>query len=171
MPPLVATQSSYSAVLTRLSAPRPQSDIHRQNQITQQILTQYLQRRLFPHNHAPPNTNITDKIPNVTDRELDEELESRSSENLGSFYNRGTRSESPNPAENAPYKANWYKASQYCRYHGMHLASIASQDENDKLEKHIRDFGKLIKLPLLFVEPMPEPKKFRPQDLRRASLV
>lgn len=25
----------------------------------------------------------------------------------------------------------------------MHLASISSQEENDKLEKHIRDFGKL----------------------------
>lgn len=25
----------------------------------------------------------------------------------------------------------------------MHLASITSQEENDKLEKHIRDFGKL----------------------------
>nr|XP_036215023.1 bromodomain-containing protein DDB_G0280777 isoform X2 [Bactrocera oleae] len=39
------------------------------------------------------------------------------------------------------FKANWFKASQYCRYHGMHLASIASQEENDRLEKHIRDFG------------------------------
>ncbi|XP_014207841.1 macrophage mannose receptor 1-like [Copidosoma floridanum] len=39
------------------------------------------------------------------------------------------------------FKANWYRASQYCRYHGMHLASINSQEENDKLEKHIRDFG------------------------------
>ncbi|XP_021923172.1 C-type lectin 37Db-like isoform X3 [Zootermopsis nevadensis] len=39
------------------------------------------------------------------------------------------------------FKANWYRAAQYCRYHGMHLASINSQEENDKLEKHIRDFG------------------------------
>ncbi|KAK0090510.1 hypothetical protein PV325_012564 [Microctonus aethiopoides] len=39
------------------------------------------------------------------------------------------------------FKANWYRAAQYCRYHGMHLASIASQEENDKLEKHIKDFG------------------------------
>nr|CAD7397539.1 unnamed protein product [Timema poppensis] len=38
-------------------------------------------------------------------------------------------------------RANWYRAAQYCRYHGMHLASIGSQEENDKLEKHIRDFG------------------------------
>nr|CAD7438285.1 unnamed protein product [Timema bartmani] len=38
-------------------------------------------------------------------------------------------------------EANWYRAAQYCRYHGMHLASIGSQEENDKLEKHIRDFG------------------------------
>ncbi|XP_044005173.1 low affinity immunoglobulin epsilon Fc receptor-like [Aphidius gifuensis] len=39
------------------------------------------------------------------------------------------------------FKANWYRASQYCRYHGMHLASISSQEENDKLEKHIKEFG------------------------------
>jgi hypothetical protein len=39
------------------------------------------------------------------------------------------------------FQANWYRAAQYCRYHGMHLASINSQEENDKLEKHIRDFG------------------------------
>lgn len=38
-------------------------------------------------------------------------------------------------------QANWFKATQYCRYHGMHLASISSQEENDRLEKHIRDFG------------------------------
>uniref|UniRef100_A0A1B0CV96 Putative c-type lectin n=1 Tax=Lutzomyia longipalpis TaxID=7200 RepID=A0A1B0CV96_LUTLO len=37
--------------------------------------------------------------------------------------------------------ANWFRAAQYCRFHGMHLASISSQEENDKLEKHIRDFG------------------------------
>ncbi|XP_055309320.1 C-type lectin 37Db-like [Sitodiplosis mosellana] len=39
------------------------------------------------------------------------------------------------------FKANWFKASQYCRFHGMHLASISSQEENDRLEKHIKDFG------------------------------
>ncbi|XP_067646283.1 uncharacterized protein tfc isoform X2 [Eurosta solidaginis] len=39
------------------------------------------------------------------------------------------------------FKANWFKAAQYCRYHGMHLVSISSQEENDRLEKHIRDFG------------------------------
>lgn len=42
------------------------------------------------------------------------------------------------------FQANWFKASQYCRFHGMHLASISSQEENDRLEKHIRDFGKWI---------------------------
>lgn len=39
------------------------------------------------------------------------------------------------------FKANWFRAAQYCRFHGMHLASISSQEENDRLEKHIRDFG------------------------------
>lgn len=39
------------------------------------------------------------------------------------------------------FKANWYKAAKFCRYHGMQLASIESQQENDQLEKHIKDFG------------------------------
>uniref|UniRef100_A0A0A9ZAV6 C-type lectin domain family 4 member F n=1 Tax=Lygus hesperus TaxID=30085 RepID=A0A0A9ZAV6_LYGHE len=39
------------------------------------------------------------------------------------------------------FKANWFRASQYCRYHGMHLASITSQEENDKLEETIRSYG------------------------------
>lgn len=43
------------------------------------------------------------------------------------------------------FQANWFRANQYCRYHGMHLASISSQEENDKLETYIRDFGKYSK--------------------------
>ncbi|XP_073946940.1 uncharacterized protein isoform X4 [Choristoneura fumiferana] len=39
------------------------------------------------------------------------------------------------------FKANWFKAQQYCRFHGMHLASIASQQENDQLEKYVKDSG------------------------------
>lgn len=39
-------------------------------------------------------------------------------------------------------QANYFRATQYCRFHGMHLASITSQEENDKLEKYIKDFGK-----------------------------
>lgn len=39
------------------------------------------------------------------------------------------------------FKANWFRAAQYCRFHGMHLASISSQEENDKLEKYVRDSG------------------------------
>ena len=38
-------------------------------------------------------------------------------------------------------QANWYKAEQYCRYHGMHLASINSAEEQDNLEDHIQSFG------------------------------
>lgn len=41
-------------------------------------------------------------------------------------------------------QANWFKAAQYCRFHGMHLASISSQEENDKLEKYVRDSGTFI---------------------------
>merc|ERR1712113_902706 len=39
------------------------------------------------------------------------------------------------------FKANWYKAEQYCRFHGMHLASINSAEEQDNLEDHIQSFG------------------------------
>ncbi|XP_052566496.1 uncharacterized protein LOC120429201 isoform X5 [Culex pipiens pallens] len=39
------------------------------------------------------------------------------------------------------FKANWFKALQYCRYHGMQLASIQSQEENDRLEKYVKDYG------------------------------
>ena len=39
------------------------------------------------------------------------------------------------------FQANWYKAEQYCRFHGMHLASINSAEEQDNLEDHIQSFG------------------------------
>lgn len=39
------------------------------------------------------------------------------------------------------FKANWYKAEQYCRFHGMHLASINKEDEQKDLEEHIESFG------------------------------
>jgi len=39
------------------------------------------------------------------------------------------------------FKANWYKAEQYCRFHGMHLASINSEEEQRNLEDHITSFG------------------------------
>jgi len=39
------------------------------------------------------------------------------------------------------FKANWYKAEQYCRFHGMHLASINTADQQKDLEEHIESFG------------------------------
>ncbi|XP_018013411.1 C-type lectin 37Db [Hyalella azteca] len=39
------------------------------------------------------------------------------------------------------FKANWYKAAQYCRFHGMHLAAIENERENRVLEAHIQDAG------------------------------
>jgi len=39
------------------------------------------------------------------------------------------------------FKANWYKSSQYCRFHGMHLASINSVEEQTNLEEHIQSIG------------------------------
>jgi len=39
------------------------------------------------------------------------------------------------------FKANWYKAEQYCRFHGMHLASINSVQEQKELEEHLQSIG------------------------------
>jgi len=39
------------------------------------------------------------------------------------------------------FKANWYKAEQYCRFHGMHLASINSEEEQKNLQEHIQSYG------------------------------
>ena len=41
-----------------------------------------------------------------------------------------------------PHQANWARSAQYCRYHGMHLASINSQEEQKQLEQHIQSLGK-----------------------------
>jgi len=39
------------------------------------------------------------------------------------------------------FKANWARAAQYCRYHGMHLASINTEVEQTNIEKHIESLG------------------------------
>ncbi|XP_059089711.1 mannose-binding protein C-like isoform X3 [Tigriopus californicus] len=39
------------------------------------------------------------------------------------------------------FKANWYKAQQYCRFHGMHLASINSAEEQRDLQEHVQAYG------------------------------
>jgi len=39
------------------------------------------------------------------------------------------------------FKANWARAAQYCRYHGMHLASIDNAQQQKKLEDHIESIG------------------------------
>jgi len=39
------------------------------------------------------------------------------------------------------FKANWYKSEQYCRFHGMHLASINSAEEQRDLQDHIQAYG------------------------------
>ncbi|XP_053651865.1 pulmonary surfactant-associated protein D isoform X1 [Cherax quadricarinatus] len=39
------------------------------------------------------------------------------------------------------FKANWYKAAQYCRFHGMHLAGVETERQNRFLEQHIQDAG------------------------------
>ena len=40
------------------------------------------------------------------------------------------------------FQANWYKAEQYCRIHGMHLASITSAKEQKALQEYIQSYGK-----------------------------
>jgi len=39
------------------------------------------------------------------------------------------------------FKTNWYKASHFCRFHQMHLASVESKAENELLEKSVQEFG------------------------------
>lgn len=39
------------------------------------------------------------------------------------------------------FKANWFKAKQFCRYHGLHLASINAEKEQTMLEEHINNIG------------------------------
>ncbi|XP_056637528.1 perlucin-like isoform X2 [Diorhabda sublineata] len=39
------------------------------------------------------------------------------------------------------FKANFYKSLQFCRQQGMHLLSINSQQENDRIGKFIQDNG------------------------------
>jgi len=39
------------------------------------------------------------------------------------------------------FKANWARSAQYCRYHGMHLASIDNAEDQKKLEEHIESIG------------------------------
>ena len=38
-------------------------------------------------------------------------------------------------------QANWARSAQYCRYHGLHLASVTSATEQKLLEKHIETIG------------------------------
>lgn len=41
-------------------------------------------------------------------------------------------------------QANWYRAAQHCRYHGMELASINNQEENDKLIEALETLGRQV---------------------------
>ena len=52
-------------------------------------------------------------------------------------------------------QANWYKAEQYCRFHGMHLASINSEEEQRNLQEHIQSFGKFLKTSQIEISSFP----------------
>ncbi|XP_055707233.1 C-type mannose receptor 2 isoform X1 [Phlebotomus papatasi] len=162
------------------------SEIVRQNRITQRIIANFLERRLFPHRRPqqsiptideilplttqsplkiPPKLPSKDEDDSQADDVEQESLQSVESEHWDNFYNDDYFDEDcPNCVDESQltpnrwtmpllklgekryylgvfFRANWFRAAQYCRFHGMHLASIASQEENDKLEKHIRDFG------------------------------
>ncbi|KAG8248699.1 mannose binding [Homalodisca vitripennis] len=39
------------------------------------------------------------------------------------------------------FKANWFRASQYCRYRGMRLATINNQIEEGELERSLETLG------------------------------
>lgn len=166
-------------------------EIARQNKITEQILQNYIEKRLFPHSNRPvkaptvwdilpkpkiskQNNNIQDKLRGL--RAENETLESGESEQVDAVYEESglgldydddlEDEDCPNCIDERPvsttpnrwsmpllklgekryylgifFKANYFRATQYCRFHGMHLASITSQEENDRLEKYIKDFG------------------------------
>ena len=40
------------------------------------------------------------------------------------------------------FQANWFRAGQFCRLHGMHLASINDQVENGRLGEALSSFSK-----------------------------
>lgn len=111
-----------------------------------------------------PSNNIQELLSNSTNENDKEILDGDETENVDSYYEEEDYEDCPNciedtlPAMNRwtmPllklgekryylgifFKANYFRASQYCRFHGMQLASITSQEENDKLEKYIKDFG------------------------------
>ncbi|KAF0768650.1 mannose-binding protein C-like isoform X1 [Aphis craccivora] len=159
-------------------------DIVRQNSITQQILAQYLQKRLnraggsvqqivqpqlllptggndltagvvgLNNNGIQRNVaeNLYDGRPDDDDDSIEDARyyqgecsNNNCIEDSASVINKWSlpllRSGDKKLYLGIFFKANWYKAAQYCRYHGMHLASISSQEENDKLEKYIKDNG------------------------------
>lgn len=39
------------------------------------------------------------------------------------------------------FKANWARSAQYCRYHGMHLASVNTEEEQRNIEEHVQSLG------------------------------
>ncbi|XP_077290247.1 brevican core protein triforce isoform X2 [Arctopsyche grandis] len=141
-------------------------ELARQNRITQEILEHYLQKRLFPQLARTRPPSLEDILPQPASRGPEdpegESLQSVESEQVSSVY----QEDCPHCEDEAAttlginrwtmpllklgekryylgifFKANWFKAAQYCRFHGMHLASISSQEENDKLEKYVRDSG------------------------------
>ncbi|XP_050315554.1 mannose-binding protein C [Anthonomus grandis grandis] len=155
-------------------------EIQRQNQITKQILQNFLERSIYgkrfssapslldilPNNvvRRPANNNIQDLLGNSTQESDKETLDGDETENFDSYYEDFDFEDCPNCIEDSLpamnrwtmpllklgekryylgifFKANYFRATQYCRFHGMHLASITSQEENDKLEKYIKDFG------------------------------
>lgn len=174
---MVTTQRNGNVVKDR--GPDEQHEIQRQNRITEQILTNFFERKFFPNRKPKPAPTIDEILPpesranpsirnkHSTHKESDDDepdnLQSVESEHVDSFY-RDYSEDCPNCVDESQinpnrwtmpllklgekryylgifFKANWFRAAQYCRFHGMHLASISSQEENDRLEKHIRDYG------------------------------
>ncbi|XP_001950803.2 collectin-10 isoform X1 [Acyrthosiphon pisum] len=181
----VATRSQIAVPRTAHKLNEPQGgDLVRQNSITQQILAQYLQKRLNraggsvqqigqPQLLLPTGGNdLTASVVGINNNSIQKNV----AENLydgspdddddiigDARYYQGECNNNNCVEDSASvinkwslpllrsgdkklylgifFKANWYKAAQYCRYHGMHLASISNQEENDKLEKYIKDNG------------------------------
>ncbi|CAB3375167.1 Hypothetical predicted protein [Cloeon dipterum] len=159
--------SEQQTSLNRNSKEITRTEVARQNRITQQILAQYLQKKLFPH-LTPVTTEAPPVTGNSAEQDAGEALDSDESEQISSHvsYDDEEGNDCSNCVDDSLgsntinrwtmpllklgekryylgifFKANWYKANRYCRYHGMQLASIDTEEENKFLQETIASQG------------------------------
>jgi len=125
-----------------------------------ELLAKYLLQRLLEKEEAETDNSVV--YPEYDYPDEEEILESENSQVVPTFV----PAPKPRPSNTAPspppssqfsmplvqlgskqyylgmfFKANWFRAAQYCRFHGMHLASLDSAVEQQELEDHIKSLG------------------------------